>query len=237
MNSLLPTAPAVLIGTALLSGASLNACASPAPRPLTLRARYGIPRPVSLDPVRTALVLVDFQREFLDGGVPLPEAAPASDRALALLSWARERGLLVVFVRQLAAGPGPFFAPGSPGAELLAGFEPRADEWVVTKSAAGAFTRTDLARRLADRQVEQLIVAGFMTHLAVDSTARDATVLGLRVVVASDATATRSLPAADGGEPVDHRILQRAALAAIGDRFADVLSVDEIAALPVEPAR
>lgn len=191
----------------------------------------------SFDPSRTALVLVDFQREFLDGGLPLPEVAPASARALALLSWARERGLHVVFVQQIAAGPGPLFAQGSTGAELLAGFEPRADEWLVTKPAAGAFTRTDLARRLADRQVDQLIVAGFMTHLAVDSTARDATVLGLRVVVASDATATRSLPAPDGGDPVDHRLLQRASLAAIGDRFADVLSVDEIVALPVEPAR
>lgn len=235
MSSLL-----LLQASALLAGASLpltGAVAPPAAAdspPLTLRTRYGLPPTAALAPARTALVLVDFQREFVDGGLPLPAAAPAAERALRLLGWARERGLLVVFVRQVAAGPGPLFAPGSAGAAPLPGFEARDGEWVVTKSAAGAFTRTDLADRLAARRIDRVIVAGFMTHLAVDSTARDATVLGLRVLVAADATATRTLPATDGGSPLDHRTVQRAALAALGDRFAEVLSVDGVVALPLE---
>jgi hypothetical protein len=57
------------------------------------------------------------------------------------------------------------------------------------------------------------------------------------VVVASDATATRDLPGAGGSPPVEHTSLQRAALAAVADRFADVMPAQQICALPlVRPA-
>lgn len=73
-----------------------------------------------------------------------------------------------------------------------------------------------------------------MTHLAVDTTARDGTVLGYRMVIAGDATATRSLPGPRGDGIVDHAVLQRVALAALADRFADIATTDEIVAWPVE---
>jgi nicotinamidase-related amidase len=202
--------------------------------PATLRALYGLPPTAALDPARTALVLVDFQREFLDGGLPLPDAAPAVDRAARLLAWARAGGVAVVFVRQVAARPGPLFAPDSPGARPIPGLEPRDGDLVVTKSAAGGFTGTDLDDRLKARGIERLVIAGFMTHLAVDSTARDATVRGYGVVVAADATATRALPDPAGTATIDHRTLQRAALASLADRFAEVRTVAQIVALPLE---
>jgi nicotinamidase-related amidase len=71
-----------------------------------------------------------------------------------------------------------------------------------------------------------------MTHLAVDTTARDGTVLGYQVLVVTDATATRSLPGPGGGV-VDHATLQRATLAALADRFADLLPTEELLSLPV----
>jgi nicotinamidase-related amidase len=206
-----------------------------APPPLTLRQRYGLHAPTAIAPARTALVLVDLQREFIDGGLALPDAGPAIDHARRLLAWARGAGVRVVFVRQEARAAGaPLFAPGSPGAELAPGLDPRPDDIAITKSAAGAFSGTDLHQRLADGSIDVLVIAGLMTHLAVDTTARDATLLGYRVVIAADATATRSLPGPRGDGVVDHATLQRAALAALADRFADIATTDEILALPVE---
>jgi nicotinamidase-related amidase len=203
------------------------------PPPQTLRQRYGLTSPTGVEPRRTALLLVDLQRELLDGGLPVPNAEGAVAQALRLLAWARRRGLVVVFVRQQATSAGaPLFAPGSLGAELAPGLVPGAGELVVTKSAAGAFSRTDLHATLQARGVTTLVVAGMMTHLAVDTTARDGTVLGYQVVVAADATATRTLPGPRGEGVVDHATLQRAALAALADRFADVLDTDEVLALP-----
>jgi nicotinamidase-related amidase len=187
-----------------------------------------------LSPAHTALVLVDLQREFLDGKLALPDAGPAVGHARQLLAWARRAGVHVVFVRQVAASPSaPLFAPGSRGAELAPGLEPAPGDSLITKSAAGAFSNTPLHQLLTERGVEVLIVAGLMTHLAVDTTARDGTVLGYRVMIACDATATRSLPGPRGDGVVDHATLQRAALAALADRFAELATSDEIVAWPI----
>ena len=202
--------------------------------PGTLRQQYGLLAPREIRPTRTALLLVDLQREFLDGGLPVPDAASVVEHAQRLLGWARSAGLQVVFVRQEAAlADAPLFAPGSRGAELAPGLAPRTEELVVTKSAGGAFSRTSLQQTLAARGVELLIVSGLMTHLAVDTTARDGTVLGFQVVVASDATATRALPGPHGDGLVDHATVHRVALAALADRFAEVLTTEEIEAIPV----
>jgi len=227
--------PATTGGPQGLAGAAApGPAAAPAPdAPSTLRRAYGLRAPDAIAAARTALVLVDVQREFIDGRLRVPDAAGAVAHARRLLAWARTTGVQVVFVRQEAAAPGaPLFARGSRGAELADGLVPRPDELVVVKTAAGAFSNTTLHATLHARGIELLVLAGMMTHLAVDTTARDGTVLGYRVVIAADATATRSLPGPRGDGVIDHATLQRVALAALADRFADVLTTDEIVALP-----
>lgn len=224
---------------ALLS--TLIACAAPAhdgtaTKPRTLRALYGLAPPASLDRSKTALLLVDFQQEFFRGALPLPDGAAAVARAGQLLSWARRQQLLVVHVQHVAKQPdSPVFRPGSAEVESVPELDRAANEWVVTKSAAGAFTRSELDARLRERGISTLIVAGLMTHLAVDSTARDATLLGYAVVVASDATATRDLPGMDGARPVHHADVQRVALASLADRFADIATTQAITSWRVGP--
>ena len=61
-----------------------------------------------------------------------------------------------------------------------------------------------------------------MTHMCVNSTARGAFNLGYSAAVVAGATATRSLPGADG-EPVSAAALQAASLAAVADLFAVVV--------------
>lgn len=224
---------------ALLS--SLIACATPAPdqpppRPRTLRELYGLAPPTSLERSKTALLLVDFQQEFFLGALPLPGAALALSHAKELLAWARREHVLVVHVQQLAKQPdSPVFRAGSAQVERAPALALAANDWLITKSAAGAFTRTDLDARLRERGIRSLVIAGLMTHLAVDSSARDATLLGYSVVVASDATATRDLPAADGAGRLHHADVQRVALASLADRFADVATTQTITSWRVAP--
>jgi len=201
----------------------------------TLRALYGIPPVARIAATRAALVLVDFQEEFFHGKLPIPDGELAKRHAEQLLAWARRSNLAVVHVRNVARPASPLFAPDSPTTALVPSLAPRPNELVVTKPTGGAFTGTELDATLHERTIETLVVAGIMTHLAVAMTAQDATVLGYRVVVASDATATRDLPGAGGAPAVAHTALQRAALAAIADRFADVMSTQQILALPLVP--
>ena len=220
---------------------ALTACTAPvhdsrASKPHTLRALYGLAPPASLERSKPALLLVDFQREFFEGALPLPDGADAVAHARQLLSWARRENILVVHVHNVAKQPdSPVFRAGSTQVEAVPELARDANDWVVTKAAAGAFTRTELDARLRERGIRSLIVAGLMTHLAVDSTARDATLLGYAVIVASDATATRDLPGMDGAPLVHHADVQRVALASLADRFADIASTRAITSFRVAP--
>jgi nicotinamidase-related amidase len=71
--------------------------------------------------------------------------------------------------------------------------------------------------------VENLVLAGFMTHVCVNSTARGAFNLGYRATVVGDATATRDLPGIDG-DVVPAATLKAATLAGIRDLFAVVVA-------------
>jgi nicotinamidase-related amidase len=223
-----------LLGVIVAAGLGAAGCDEPARARSTLRETYGLSAPARVDASRTALVLVDFQRELVDGGLPLPGAEDAIRRARTLLRWARDHHITVVHVRQLAARPdAPLFRPGSAGVLPVAELVARGSELEISKPMAGAFSRTDLDARLRAHGVDTLVVAGFMTHLAVDSTARDAAVLGYRVVIAGDATATRALPG-PGGSTIGADVVQATALAALADRFADVMATDDLVALPVD---
>jgi nicotinamidase-related amidase len=220
--------------------AAVGARARSGPEPTRLRTLYQLQPPAWLVPARTALVLVDFQNEFVSGGLPLPEGGAAITRAAELADWARRCGILVVLVENVIERPGtPLFAAGAKNTELVPQLTPQPSDLVLKKSMAGAFSHTDFDHELRARGIDTLIVGGLMTHLAVLVTVIDASVLGYRVLIASDATATRTLPGAGGEPAVDAATLQRAALAAMADRFGDVLRGREITALPLvgsEPA-
>ncbi len=187
--------------------------------------------PTQLEPSRTALVLVDFQEEFFSGGLPLKDAPSAVAHAQRLLTAARVGGLHVVHVHHVVDAGAPLFAAGSPGAQVRNEVVPALGEPVVVKRMAGGFSRTDLHARLQSLEVDSIIVAGLMTHLAVDTTVRDGSVLGYRVIVPKEASATRQLPGASGGRAIEAKALHEATLAALADRFADVLLTEQVVRL------
>jgi nicotinamidase-related amidase len=97
----------------------------------------------------------------------------------------------------------------------------------VHKPLPNAFAQTELDATLKKLGRTQLVIAGFMTHMCVSSTARAALDLGYKTTVAADAAATRDLPDPMGGV-IGADALHRAALAGLADRFAIVATVDQI---------
>ena len=93
---------------------------------------------------------------------------------------------------------------------------------MVVKQYPNSFVQTDLDERLKAIGATNLVLAGFMTHMCVNSTARGAFNLGYAPTVVAAATATRTLPGVDG-EPVPAAAMQSASLAAMADLFAVVV--------------
>jgi nicotinamidase-related amidase len=92
----------------------------------------------------------------------------------------------------------------------------------VVKNYPNSFVKTDLDEVLRTSNATNLVLAGFMTHMCVNSTARGAFNLGYAPTVVASATATRALPGVDG-RPVPAESLQAASLAALADLFAVVV--------------
>jgi nicotinamidase-related amidase len=171
------------------------------------------------------LVLIDIQNEYLEGPIALPGAQAALAKAADLLARARKAGAKVVHVAHKGGKGGLFDREAHRGA-IVDAVAPLAGETVVEKPRPNSFSGTTLAEAVGAPGAP-LIMAGFMTHMCVSSTARAALDLGYQTVIAADACATRDLPKPGGGA-IDAASLHEAELAALADRFAGVFRVEEI---------
>jgi nicotinamidase-related amidase len=167
------------------------------------------------------LLIIDAQREYTDGLLPLSGVGAAVDALAVLLQKARAAGAPVVHVRHQSKGKA--FNPASSGYEIVKQLAPRDGELIVDKGLPNAFAGTELAKHLSASGRKNLIVGGFMTHMCVSATVRSATDHGFMSTVAADTVATRDLPDVAGGPTIGADSINRITLAALSDRFAWVV--------------
>ncbi|WP_245926643.1 isochorismatase family protein [Breoghania corrubedonensis] len=172
-------------------------------------------------PGEAAILLIDAQEEYRSGALALGDVTLALEEIARLRQHGGELGLPVFHIRH-AGTAGGLFDLDARGGAFCAEAEPVAGETVIDKRLPNAFAGTQLANLLAEKDIRRIVVAGFMTHMCVSSTVRAALDLGFASAVVASACATRSLPTHDGGV-VFSADVHRAALAALADRFADVL--------------
>ncbi len=196
------------------------------PTPTTLRQLAGL----SNDPLQledATLIVIDAQVAYTSAGqLPLEHVDSATSRIAELLDRARSLSTPIVHVQHLGAAGSPF--DPAEGGRFMTAAEPRPGEFVVTKSLPNAFAGTKLSDLLDSIGPRSLLLCGFMTHMCVSSTARAALDAGIHTAIASDATATRSLPSATGSGIVAAANVHQAALAALADRFSVVATTEQI---------
>lgn len=186
----------------------------------TLRQLTGLAeQPANL--TDSTLIMIDLQNTYTRGVMELEGVQPAIDQAAELLDRARTAGIPIFHVMHDGGTGTPYDIQDDIGA-IVDRVAPREGEPVVVKHFPNAFTGTDLNDRLTAAPGRDLLLAGFMTHMCVNSTARGAFSLGYRPAVVAGATATRALPGPDGGS-VSAADLQVASLAALSDMFAVVV--------------
>jgi len=189
--------------------------------PKSLLAMAGVPQhPSPLD--QSVLVLIDMQREYTEGALPLPGAEAAVAEAARLLELARKAGVPVFHIVHHGNPGGPFDPDGKMG-EIIPALTPVEGESVIAKRLPNSFAGTDLHAQARDTGRSEMILAGFMTHMCVSTTARAALDLGWRSTVVAGATATRALPDPLGGA-VPAETVHRTSLAELADRFAVVVA-------------
>ncbi|MBI3453058.1 MAG: cysteine hydrolase [Rhodospirillales bacterium] len=169
-----------------------------------------------------ALVIIDAQMEYVNGGLPLPDAKPALAALARVLDLARQQGAPVIHVVHHGRPGGALFDPDGAFARIAPEAAPKDGEPIIAKSLPNAFAKTTLQATIAATGRKELVAVGFMTHMCVSATVRAALDLGYRTTIVADAAATRDLPDPLGGI-APAQTVHRATLAALADRFAIVV--------------
>ena len=186
-------------------------------------------RAFELDAAAAALLVVDMQNYFLHpyGHAYMPQGAAIIPNVARLVAAFRAARRPVIFTRhghdrERPLGlmgewwDGALYA-GTRDAEIVKELAPAPAELVVYKDRYSAFAGTDLHPRLRALRLRDLVIAGVMTNLCCETTARDAFMRDFRVFVAADGTAAASLD------------LHRAALLNLAYGFAVVGTCDAFA--------
>ncbi len=174
----------------------------------------------------SALIVVDAQREYLDGKLPLANIEPALKQIRSLLERGRKSGSRIFFIRHSIGSGAPIFNPDDKYFQIIDEVAPKKDETVIDKSYPSSFAKTSLDAELKRVGLNQLIVTGFMTHACISATVRAAAELGYQNTVVANACATRDLPGTDGATVKADQI-HDATMAALQDLFATVVSSSE----------
>lgn len=164
-----------------------------------------------IEPHRTALLVIDVQRDFCsdDGalaalGSNVSPCKAVANRIAKFLPTIRADVALTAFFqliydpekmsesqreRLIRNGRPIICAPESAGSELF--LKPAPGDLVFTKHRYSAFSNDQLRRLLHERSITSIAVAGVDTHICVEGTVRQGYDLGYRMIVLSDLVATR----------------------------------------------
>lgn len=188
----------------------------------------------AIRPRRTALVVIDMIPFFVAEN---PYALGVVDNISRLADGLREAGGLVAWVvpdpEPRSANRDLFFGTevadryrtsggvGPVADRLWPAFDPPTSDLFVAKTAPSAFFpgRCDLHRRLIEADVDTLLITGTVANVCCESSVRDASTLGYRVVMVADGNAA----------PTDD--LLNATLTTIYRSFGDVRTTSDVLAL------
>lgn len=176
----------------------------------------------------SALIMIDCQNTYRTGVMQLTGVEEAIVEAKKLLQQARDMQVPVIHI-QHDGGTGSPYDLGTDIGQISDEVAPRDGELVITKNFPNAFVQTELDARLKSMGVENIVLAGFMTHMCVNSTAHGGFNLGYKPTIVASTTATRPLITSHG-KLVPAQQVQDAAIASTRDLYAAV--VDTLADLP-----
>ena len=180
---------------------------------------------LTLDPKKTALVLIDLQNGVLSYDTQPYSPMEVVGRCRAMAEAFHAKDAFVVYVRvrfddfRSVDCDHPTDLPPDPPAflsEIVPSAGMRDGDLLLTKRHWGAFAPTSLDQELRSRGVETVILAGIATNIGVESTLREGAGLGFHFVTVEDACSTFTTD------------MQQFAFSSIFPRLSRVRSTDQV---------
>lgn len=172
---------------------------------------------MTVNPKKTALVLIEFQNDFTTPGGVLHDAVKGvmsktdmMAKTKKVLDKARSSGVTVMHApisfaegyNEISSHPygilkgvvdGKAFVKGQWGAKISEELAPQKDDIVVEgKRGLDTFASTNLDFMLRSKGIETVVLGGFLTNCCVESTMRSAYENGYEVITLTDCVAATS---------------------------------------------
>ncbi len=176
--------------------------------------------------MKDALLVIDVQNEYFTGILPVTYPAGSLDNILRAMDWAHDGRVPVVVIQHTNPAPeATTFRTGTHGWELHDEIKRRHADVIIGKNLPGSFTGTTLESWLLERSISTVTIAGYMTQMCCDTTARQAFHRNYAVNFLSDATGTLLISNRAGS--VSAADLHLATLVTQQQRFARVMTTAE----------
>jgi len=165
---------------------------------------------------KEALLLIDIQNiYFTPGPLLLRKPKDAAANAAKLLERFRSEKKPVIHIQH--------------NFKLLSGIhnlvKPIEGERVIQKEYPSSFLGTELREYLQVLEITDIVVAGMMSHMCVDTTVRACQDYGYNVTLIDDACTTMALK--HDGKKIEAETVHAVYMASLADGFANVVKTDE----------
>jgi nicotinamidase-related amidase len=176
--------------------------------------------------MKRVLLVIDVQREYFDGALPITHPAGHLEQILRVMDEATKQQVPTAIIRHHQADPAsPIFCHGSPMWQLHPEVQQRPHDILIDKQLPGSFTNTNLEDWLKQVKADTLSIVGYMTHMCCDTTARQAFHRGYKVEFLRDATGTLDVENQAGSATAEQ--LQTSTLVAQQMFISEVLSTQD----------
>ncbi|KAF2431510.1 Isochorismatase hydrolase [Tothia fuscella] len=168
----------------------------------------------------STLIIIDAQNEYDHGKLKISNISTSRPAIAALLEKYRAANGKIIHVKHSVPEGAPVFTPSTELAEEFEEVAAKGKEEVINKSYPGSFAETRLKELLGDDK--KLVLVGYMAHVCVSTTAREAHQLGYEVILPEDAIGDRDIPGATGSDVTKMVLLE------LGDMFGTVIKSSDI---------
>ena len=176
--------------------------------------------------VKRALLVIDVQNEYIAGKLPISYPKNSLKNILKVIDFANEVDIPVILIQHTALQKNSStFVKGSREWDIHGEVINRKHDCVIEKNLPGSFTGTMLDELLKQENVDTVVIAGYMTQMCCDTTARQAMHLGYSVEFLSDSTGTLDISNYAGEIKAEE--LHRAILVTQAMRFSKVMTTEE----------
>ena len=172
------------------------------------------------------LLVIDVQNEYFTGKLPVTFPSGSLENISKSIDVAREHNIPIVIVQHTSLSTdSSTFIKGTNEWNLHPQVAMKPYDCLIEKNKPSSFTDTNLEFWLRERNIDTIVICGYMTQMCCDTTARHGFYIGFSIEFLSDATGTLEISNYAG--TIKDEELHRGILVTQAMRFSKVLTTDE----------